>query len=90
MHGGSRKATEQHLSAMIASLLEGHPVGPEDNFLDLGGDSIIAIKAAALVYEYFGIDVPTATFLSPHDTIRDIANTVQHLCAIHGTLEPQD
>jgi len=48
-------ATEQAVAAIWAQALGHDAVGVEDNFFDLGGDSLIAVRIVASVRERFGI-----------------------------------
>jgi acyl carrier protein len=52
------------------------PIGVRDNFFDLGGHSILAVRVMARVKKSFGVDVPLATlFKAP--TIEELAALIQ-------------
>jgi thioesterase domain-containing protein/acyl carrier protein len=58
-----RTETEQKLAAMWAELLNLEQIGIHDDFFDLGGHSLMAIKALSRIREEFGVDLPLATLL---------------------------
>ncbi|HET6709995.1 amino acid adenylation domain-containing protein [Amycolatopsis sp.] len=70
-----RNATEQELTAIWAEVLGVDRIGAEDDFFDLGGDSITSIRLMSRVRSAFEIDV------SPRDlfdarTVAALAQTV--------------
>ncbi|MFX0577213.1 amino acid adenylation domain-containing protein [Nocardia nepalensis] len=49
---------EEQVAAVFGNTL-GHPViGAEDSFFDVGGNSLLATRLAAALYEQFGVDLP--------------------------------
>jgi nonribosomal peptide synthetase protein BlmVIII len=65
---GGRPAGEvQRTVAGFWSTLLGVPqIGPADDFFDLGGDSLLALRLLAMVRDEYGVDVPVArVFESP-------------------------
>ncbi|MFD0784193.1 phosphopantetheine-binding protein [Micromonospora avicenniae] len=71
--------TRPELEAMLTRLwsekLNITPVGVEDNFFALGGDSLLAADLLMDVYEQFGIEVDAAVlFLKP--TIAELVDEV--------------
>jgi amino acid adenylation domain-containing protein len=64
--------TEQAVAAIWAQALGCDAVGVEDNFFDLGGDSLIAVRIVADVRERFGVELRAqALFDSPR--VRDMS-----------------
>ncbi|MEZ5275631.1 MAG: amino acid adenylation domain-containing protein [Opitutaceae bacterium] len=63
---GPRTPTEAKLCRMWAELLDIDRVGIEDDFLDLGGDSFLAVRLLSQVHEEFGrrLELP-ALFSDP-------------------------
>lgn len=60
-------------------------IGPETNFLDLGGDSLYAARCLARVRSVFGTDLPFATLFEDTATIKNIAKLIDDLRS-RGTL----
>ena len=50
----------QRVGALWAEILRLDEVGPDDDFLDLGGHSLAAIQVTAQVRDFVGPDVPLA------------------------------
>ncbi|UCH96678.1 MAG: amino acid adenylation domain-containing protein, partial [Candidatus Aminicenantes bacterium] len=69
---------EKKLAAMWSELLMKDPIGINDNFFDLGGQSILAMRAAAKAQEVFNVKIPLITFFQV-GTIRGIAEIISGL-----------
>jgi acyl carrier protein len=68
--------TEQKIAEIWEELLGVHPVGIHDEFLRLGGNSLLAIRVAAELRQAFQIEFPLEALLqSP--TVSDIALLVE-------------
>ena len=59
---------EEVLADLIGSVLAVEDVGLDDDFFDLGGDSLAAIELIAAIDEQFGIDLPPSTLLEAPTT----------------------
>jgi acyl carrier protein len=71
-----RNFTEQKIAELWEELLGIHPIGIYDEFLRLGGNSLLAIRVAAELREAFQIDFPLEALLkSP--TVSEIALFVE-------------
>ena len=68
----ARNALEATLADIWGQALGVNPVGIQDNFLDLGGNSLLAIRITARVQEVFRVDVPLRT-LFDLPTIAELA-----------------
>jgi amino acid adenylation domain-containing protein len=69
-------ATEKVLASTFSALLGIDRVGRDDDFTELGGDSLLAARAARTVAETFGVTLPPgAVFAAP--TIADLARLVE-------------
>ena len=69
-------STEQRIAKIWEELLGIHPIGIHDEFLRLGGNSLLAIRVAAELREAFQVDFPLAALLkSP--TVAEIALLVE-------------
>ena len=61
-----RDSLEQRLTSLWESVLEVHPVGIRDNFFDLGGHSLSALRLMAEIEKEFAVQLPVAAlFQSP-------------------------
>ena len=59
-----RTAVERALVGIFAELLGHERVGVHDDFFDLGGDSLLAMRAAARARQALGVEVPLAGLLA--------------------------
>jgi amino acid adenylation domain-containing protein len=73
---------EEKLTTIWSTVLKKEPIGIHDNFFDLGGQSILAMRVLADIQEQLEIKIPLVTFFR-QGTIRGIAgiiaNTVKEL-----------
>jgi phthiocerol/phenolphthiocerol synthesis type-I polyketide synthase E len=69
-------STEQKIAEIWEELLGIHPVGIHDEFLRLGGNSLLAIRVAAELREAFQIEFPLAALLRS-STVSEIALFVE-------------
>ena len=65
--------TEQRIAEVWAGLLQMDRVGIDDNFFDLGGNSLLAVKTIVLLRERFALELPV-TKLYQFPTIKTIAH----------------
>src|SRR5438045_8679572 len=64
--------TEQAIAAIWAELLKVEHIGRQDDFFDLGGDSLLALRAVSRIRDVFGVEIRTrALFERP--TLGDLA-----------------
>ena len=68
----ARTAVEQQLTAIWAGLLGLRTVGVNDNFFDLGGDSLLLLRMHARLREVFGTELPLVELFA-HPTIATLA-----------------
>ncbi|MEO3777811.1 amino acid adenylation domain-containing protein [Micromonospora sp. B11E3] len=74
--GGSyRNATERRLAALIAAVLGLDSVGASDDFLELGGDSLLAAKLIGLVRREMGA-VLSMRQIFTRSTVRELADVL--------------
>jgi acyl-CoA synthetase (AMP-forming)/AMP-acid ligase II len=59
---------EAKLAALCAEVLDVEQVGVDDDFLQIGGDSLLATQFVARVIEALGVDVSVVDFLAPDGT----------------------
>jgi thioesterase domain-containing protein/acyl carrier protein len=70
-------STEEELTKIWESVLGVTPVGIHDDFMDLGGTSITAVRMVSRIEKSFGISLPLATLLRA-PTIALLANIIQN------------
>ncbi|MGW6235934.1 amino acid adenylation domain-containing protein [Streptomyces sp. NPDC055094] len=63
---------ERRLASLYAELLGTGPVGPEDGFFDLGGDSLRATRLVSAVRERFRVELDVRDVFA-HPTVADLA-----------------
>jgi acetoacetyl-CoA synthetase len=71
--GDSREAFERHLQTQWEKVFDLAPIGRDDNFFDLGGNSLLGARLLANVFQSTGRVIPLATLL--------IAPTIARLAA---------
>ncbi len=54
---------QRDLAAIFASVLGEERVGLDDDFFELGGDSLGVVELVAMINEQFGVDLPTSAVL---------------------------
>jgi len=74
------QSIESFLNAQWCETLRLPNVDPADNFIDLGGNSLAAMRIAAKVKDRFGVDVPMNVILGD-GTLQELAT------AVHGLLQ---
>lgn len=62
-----RTPAEELLAAIMSGLLEIDRVGMKDNFLALGGDSLLATLLAVRIQDAFGVDLPPSAIFDAAD-----------------------
>ena len=63
VRGAFDNVEEARMASLWEEVLETQPVGPEDNFFDLGGDSLQAIRLLNRIATVFGCDLPLASLV---------------------------
>jgi acyl carrier protein len=53
----SAEAVARRVSEILGAVLNRAPLAPDDDFLELGGDSLAAIEAAATIEDEFGYEL---------------------------------
>ena len=71
-----RTETEKKLAAIWMELLKVERIGIHDDFFDLGGDSLLAIKVMLQIREVFGVVLSMHTFC-PSATIAGLAKALE-------------
>ena len=76
--GSPRTETEKAVAAIWTELLAMNGIGIHDDYFDLGGDSMTAVKLLVRLHEAFGIDLQLAA-LFDRPTIAGLAELVDNL-----------
>jgi acyl carrier protein len=66
---------EKRLAEIWASILNVDNIGTLDDFLDLGGTSMLAIQCVARIRKIFDVDIAVDSFFE-HATIGQLAQTI--------------
>jgi acyl-CoA synthetase (AMP-forming)/AMP-acid ligase II len=74
-----RTTTEQKVAEVWRAVLELQRVGIYDNFVHLGGHSILATQCINRLRQMFGVDLPLSTLFSDTANVRELAETIDKL-----------
>lgn len=74
-----RTDTEIRLAEIWSLLLNGEEVGLYDNFLDLGGNSLIANQCVTRIRAAFGINLPIVRLFSDTANVRELSEEIDRL-----------
>ncbi|MEU5432256.1 amino acid adenylation domain-containing protein [Streptomyces sp. NPDC020719] len=83
---GTRRL-EKILSAIWCRVLERDQVGVEENFFDLGGHSLLLVRAQGAVNEELGCEVSVVDLFS-HPSVRALARHLTETGAVPGETDP--
>ena len=89
LHGkyeAASNSVEQVVAAIWAHLLEIDRIGPEDNFLLLGGESLLATQAASQLRDYFQCEVSVRSIFVK--TVAEIAADIRETLSLSGAKKP--
>ena len=75
---GPRTETEKALAAIWSELLYVENIGINDDFFDLGGQSLVAIKAVSRIRDVFEVDLPLRN-LFEYPTVAGLAEVIDGL-----------
>ncbi len=79
-----RSESERQIAEVWQSMLGVSPVGIQDGFLELGGDSLLAARLVARMREVFDVDLPVRLFFEA-STVEQLAREIdQRLSATAG------
>ncbi|NES86858.1 MAG: amino acid adenylation domain-containing protein, partial [Moorea sp. SIO2B7] len=71
-----RDPVERQLAQIWSEVLNVYPIGVQDNFFDLGGHSLIAVRLMSQIEKQFGKNLPLATIFKGQ-TIEQLASILQ-------------
>jgi len=75
--GGYESETEARVAALWTELLGARDVGRDDNFFDLGGNSLVAIQLASQLRKLYDIELTIADLFASAD-LKSLAAAVDH------------
>ncbi|MFD7969271.1 amino acid adenylation domain-containing protein [Streptomyces clavifer] len=78
--GERLRALESRLAGLWRDVLGRDRVGPDENFFDLGGNSLLLVAAQSAVSREFGCELPVVELFA-HPTVRALA---RHLASLTG------
>jgi acyl carrier protein len=67
------------LEHMLCDLLQRQTVNPRVNFLDMGGDSLIATRLLSRIQATFNVDISIEELFQPNATLEKLANVIAQL-----------
>jgi acyl carrier protein len=74
-----RTATEKKLAEIWCAILGIDDVGIYDNFVDLGGQSVLATQCMNRIRSHFNVDLPIESLFSDTANVRDLAEAIDGL-----------
>ena len=73
-----RDEIEKELAAIWSETLKISPIGCNDSFFELGGDSLLAITILHKIQDVFGVELPLRTIFELQ-TIKAIAEAIDNI-----------
>lgn len=73
----ARNETEKTLAKLWEELLGVQPIGMHQNYFDLGGNSLLAVRLFARMHKEFGVNLPLATLFEAQ-TIEELARVLDN------------
>lgn len=80
---------EERLSAIWQELFGFDNFSVEDNFFEMGGDSLLAVRALSAVRRELGVELPLTLVFQQEITIRTLAITIEKILAAESGLDPE-
>jgi len=78
---GQEQALEEIIAALWSHVLDVKNVSAADDFFDMGGDSLIAMRLLESIHDMFGIQLPLATIFEAPTPLAMCTTILQHLAS---------
>jgi acyl carrier protein len=76
--GQARAGAEERVLEICAAVLGVHDISIQDNFVELGGDSISAALVLNRVRALFQVSLPFSVLLGQRTTLAEVTQAIQH------------
>jgi amino acid adenylation domain-containing protein len=86
-YAAPRNPIERAVAAVWAEVLQLERVGVDDDFLDLGGDSLRATRVLVRIRDIFGADVPLRDMFAAHTVAEQATTLARRRVSEHGSAE---
>jgi hypothetical protein len=73
-----RSALETGLAAVLSEVLDCAPIGRNDDFFELGGNSLLGMRVTEIIRERLGVQIPPRRFYEGPN-VTDLAVVVREL-----------
>jgi acyl carrier protein len=83
-----RTQTEKKLTDIWCAVLSLNRIGIYDNFVDLGGHSILAVQCLNRVRDSFGLDLPPTVLFTETANVREVAELIDNLATQNSNSMP--
>jgi amino acid adenylation domain-containing protein len=80
-----RTALEQQLAEIWSGILKRSPIGIQDNFFEIGGNSLLATQIISSIRSAFGVELPLQV-LFESSTIVELSSQIKTLCPTESLL----
>ena len=77
-----RSAVETLVASVWEAVLRIEPIGIRDDFLDLGGDSLLAMRIVTRLQEHLGRELPAKVLLTETETVETMAEVIANALAL--------
>ena len=77
-----RNPVEALVAAVWQAVLRIEPIGIRDDFLDLGGDSLLAMRIVTRLQEHLGRELPAKVLLTETETVEAMAEVIANALAL--------
>jgi polyketide synthase 12 len=83
------KDTLREVTRVWEQVFQRAPIGPEENFFDLGGDSIAAIRIITAIHANTDVELPLISIFD-HPTCAELATLFERVAMAHNRMRQQE